>query len=432
MPSSSFKVVCLGGGNAAGYLIKELVALGKVAPADIAVITDEAVVAYERPALSKGYLAPEGAARLPGFHTCVGGGGERQDPAWYQAKGITYLTKSSVTSVDVASKVLSLASGDSVQYEQLVVATGARPVTLTDIKLPGDGLEGVHYLRNEEQAAALVAGIKAAKERGGKAVVIGGGYIGMEVAAGLAGNGLAVTVVFPEDRLLSRLFTPQIAAFYEKFYQAKGITLLKGATLLGVEGEGGKVARVAVKAAGAESKLEAALVVVGVGARANTELFAGKLELAAGGIKVNGQLESSVPGVYAIGDVAAFPLAGAAARQEHVTHARQSAAHVAKAISGAAPGDYAYLPFFYSRVFNLSWVFYGSSEGEVVHFGDYEAGPKIGAYWVKGGKVVGAFLESGSADEAAALKTLAAAAPAAPPSEELAQQGITFALGAKL
>ena len=101
---------------------------------------------------------------MPGFHTCVGVGGERQDAAWYAEKGITYLTGTRVTSADLASKTLTTAAGDTVTYEKLVVATGARPTTLSDIGVPGGDLGGVLYLRNEADAAELVeamAGIKA-------------------------------------------------------------------------------------------------------------------------------------------------------------------------------------------------------------------------------------------------------------------------------
>ena len=84
------------------------------------------VVSYERPALSKAYLFPEGAARLPGFHTCVGGGGARQEPAWYEEQGITFLAGTRITAVDVAAKSLTTATGDTIRFEKLVVATGAR------------------------------------------------------------------------------------------------------------------------------------------------------------------------------------------------------------------------------------------------------------------------------------------------------------------
>ncbi|PRW59212.1 monodehydroascorbate reductase [Chlorella sorokiniana] len=425
--AKQYKHVVLGGGNAAGYFAREWVARNG-AKGELAIIGDEPYVSYERPALSKAYLFPEAPARLPGFHSCVGGGGERQLPEFYAQHGIDYLTNTKVTAVDVATKQLTTASGDSITYDKLVVATGARPSTLVDFKTPGADLKGVHYLRNVADADALIAAIADCKAAGGKAVAIGGGYIGLECAAALALNGLDVTMVFPEDRFMARLFTPDIAAFYEQFYAGKGIKIVKGDVVSSLEGADGKVTAAVLKGG---AKLEANLVLVGVGARPNTELFAGQLELLAGppgGIKTDEHLRTSNPDVYAIGDVAAFPLklTGVTTRQEHVTCCRQTAAHAAAELLGESkPFDYQ--PFFYSRVFNLSWQFYGLSEGEVVQFGDVSAG-KFGAFWVQGGKVVGAFLESGSPEENAAIKKVAQAQPAAP--ADLAQQGLAFALAA--
>eukprot|EP00798_Chlamydomonas_sp_ICE-L_P019363 gene19363-26011_t len=217
---SAFKYVVLGGGNSAGYAGKQFLESG-LKPGELAIIGEEPVVSYERPALSKAYLTIDGGPRLPGFHTCVGGGGERQTPDWYKEKGITFMTSTKVTSADVKTKTLCLANGGKVTYEKLIIATGARVIQLTEFKTPGAELGGIYYLRDEADGAKLVEAMKAVKAAGGKAVVVGGGYIGMEVAAQLASNGIPSTIVMPEDRLLARLFTPELAAFYESYYQSK-------------------------------------------------------------------------------------------------------------------------------------------------------------------------------------------------------------------
>ncbi|KAF6255444.1 monodehydroascorbate reductase [Scenedesmus sp. NREL 46B-D3] len=393
--------------------------------------------------LSKAYLFPQGAARLPGFHTCAGGGGERQGPDWYKEKGIAYLTNSRVAAADLAARSLTLASGDMITYQQLVVATGADPVRMTDFKAPGADLSGIHYLRNVADADALLVAVEAAKAAGNKAVVVGGGYIGLEVAAGLSMHGLDVTMVFPDDHLMARIFNAELAAFYEAYYAAKGIRLLKGQLAKEFRGDG-KVSSVVLSDG---STLPADLVLVGAGARPVSGLFAGQLQLdKAGGIVVDGNFKTSVDGVYAIGDVAAFPLlaaGGELVRQEHVTHARSSAAHAAKALMGTNPTAYDYQPYFYSREFNLSWQLFGQTEGaeQVVTWGTLDVAaaaasaapggpaPKFGAYWIKGGRVVGAFIEGGAAEEAAALKALTTAAPAAPADvAELRAQGVAWAL----
>ncbi len=426
--AQSYKYVLLGGGNSGGYAARQYVALNGEAK-QLAIITDEPVVAYERPALSKAYLAPENPARLPGFHTCVGVGGERQTPEWYAENGITYLTNTKITAVDTAAKKLTTAAGGEITYEKLIIATGARTVSLADFKTPGAELKGLFYLRNIQDADALNVAIAATKAAGGKVVCIGGGYIGMECAAALAGNGLDVTMVFPEDRLMPRLFDSKLASFYEAFYASKGIKLIKGSIAESFRGDDNGAVTTTVLKGGQE--LESSLVIVGVGARPNVELFKGQLDLLEGppgGVKVDSKLRASIPDVYAVGDVAAFPQkreGGKHTRQEHVQNCRESAAYAVSDMLGSPLAEeYDYLPFFYSRVFTLSWQFYGLSPGAPVHFGDHAEG-KFGAFWVDNGRVVGAFLESGTPEEFAAIKKVAVEQPEAP--EDLAAEGLAFA-----
>jgi monodehydroascorbate reductase (NADH) len=428
MAASDYKYVILGGGQAAGYTAREFVS-GGLSAGELAIITEEDVVSYERPALSKAYLLPDGP-RLPGFHTCVGGGGERQAPDWYKEKGIDFKTGTTVKSVDAKAKKLTTESGDTIGYEKLILATGSGTINLADFGTEGADLEGILYLRDVADADKLVAAIGAAKGAGGKVVVVGGGYIGMEVASGLNQNGLDVTVVFPEPWLMPRLFTADIAGFYEDFLSGKGIKLLKGNTAKAFKGEGGKVTKTVLDNG---DELDSSLVVVGVGARPNTQLLKGQLDVEdqkPGGIPVNGRLQTSDPDVYAIGDIALFPqprFGGGKARQEHVQHARESGAFVARELLGKQQDDYDYLPYFYSRIYDLGWVFYGEQKGDTVFFGDKSA-KKFGTYWVDDGKVVAGFIEGGSDDEKAAVKKLAEVRPASPGQEELAKQGIDFAL----
>ena len=515
--STSVGTLFLGGGNAAGYFAAEY---DKIVAADpslkesafggsIAVVSGERSVSYERPALSKGYLFPKSPARLPGFHACVGGGGERQEAAWYEEKGIRYKLGSEATRVDAAARTVTLADGSVFKYHKLVVATGCRPVDLArDLKMPGAAAaeaaeeggggaappaENVFYLRDvvdadrlysalEKAAVAAAASAAAGSDGSGAArpLVIGGGYIpppkkkkkkkkilGLELAAALVGWGLKPVVAFPEDRLLARILTRDAAAFYSKFYELKGAELRPGVSVKALErGSGGDAQNIVSAAALSDgTSLPVSLVVVGVGARPRTELFEGEggdsqiavVGGAPGGVLVDSRLRSvSAPGVWACGDVAAFPsscLSGSAegsssqpTRQEHVQHARSSAAFVARdiarfaaasgsdaaanadpAAAAAAAADapsYSYLPYYYSRVFDLGWVFYGSpsssSSSETVEFGerDAEAAAKgekqtFGSFHLEAaddgsGKkmIVGAFLEGGSPEQNAVIKKL--------------------------
>ena len=151
----------------------------------------------------------------------MGGGGEAQDADWYARHGVKVLHGGGahVTVADVASRRLATACGRVVRYDRLVVATGAAAARLP--AAAGGELRGVHYLRSEADAAGLVA----AAARGARVVIVGGGFIGMEVAAGLAPRGCQVTMVFPEEHLMPRLFTKELASHYEALYRDRGMDI---------------------------------------------------------------------------------------------------------------------------------------------------------------------------------------------------------------
>jgi monodehydroascorbate reductase (NADH) len=277
----------------------------------------------------------------------------------------------------------------------------------------------------------LVSAIQSKPE--GPAVIVGGGYIGLELAAVLKMNNYKVKMVCPEPWFMPRLFTEDIASFYEGYYKGKGVDIIKGrATGIGKD-EHGNVKIVKLKDG---RELEGDIVVVGVGARPLTGLFKGQLQEEERGIKTDGFFRTSVPDVYAVGDVAAFPMKiyGDIRRVEHVDHARKSAAQAVQAIKAKEEGrsveEYDYLPYFYSRSFDLSWQFYGDNVGEAVIFGDNNpATPKaqFGSYWIKDGRVVGVFLENGTPEENKAIAKVARAQPLVESKEELRKDGLAFA-----
>ncbi|KAH7285419.1 hypothetical protein KP509_33G027500 [Ceratopteris richardii] len=431
MSATYFKYIILGGGVAAGYAAREFASLG-LCPGELAIISKEAVAPYERPALSKAYLFPEGAARLPGFHTCVGSGGERLPPEWYGEKGIELILNTLIVKVDLAQKTLESSSGNIFKCGTLIIATGATFIKLTDFGVQGADAKGIYYLREIDDADALIEGIH--EKPGGKAVIVGGGYIGLELAADLIINKLDVTMVYPEPWCMPRLFTAEIAAFYEGYYQSKGVKIVKGTVATGFESDAsGHVNLVKLKDG---RELSADIVVVGVGARPLVSLFKGQLEEEKGGIKVDSFFQTSVSGVYAVGDVATFPLKlyNENRRVEHVDHARKSAIQAVQHIKATEEGksipEYDYLPYFYSRSFDLSWQFYGDNVGDSVVFGQTDPSvpkAKFGAYWIKDEKVVGAFLENGTPDENKAIAKVARLQPTVESKEALCASGLDFA-----
>ncbi|XP_028774774.1 monodehydroascorbate reductase, chloroplastic/mitochondrial [Neltuma alba] len=404
--------VIVGGGNAAGYAARTFVEHG-MADGRLCIVTKEAYAPYERPALTKGYLFPpdKNPARLPGFHTCVGSGGERQTPEWYEEKGIEMLYQDPVKSIDTEQQTLTTNSGKLLKYGSLIIATGS-----TASRFPekiGGNLPGVHYIRDVADADSLVSSLGKAR----KVVIVGGGYIGMEVAAAAVGWQLDTTIIFPEDHFLQRLFTPSLARRYEELYQKNGVKILKGASIKNLEADSnGHVTAVKL---GDGSTIDADTVVVGIGAKPAVSPFERVgLNKDVGGIQVDGQFRTSIPGIFAIGDVAAFPLKiyNRVARVEHVDHARRSAHHCVKSLLSAQTHAYDYLPYFYSRVFEYEgssrkvwWQFFGDNVGETVEIGNFD--PKIATFWIESGKLKGVLLESGSPEEFQLLPKLARSQP---------------------
>lgn len=404
--------VIVGGGNAAGYAARTFVEHG-MADGRLCIVTKEPYAPYERPALTKAYLFPpdKKPARLPGFHTCVGSGGERQTPEWYKQNGIEMLYEDPVKDIDIEKHTLMTNSGKLLKYSSLIVATGS-----TASRLPekiGGNLPGVHYIRDVADADGLISSLQKAK----KVVVVGGGYIGMEVAAATVGWKLDTTIIFPEDHLLQRLFTPSLARRYEELYEKNGVKILKGASLKNLEvGSDGHVAAVKL---GDGSIVEADTVIIGIGARPAVSSFERLgLNTDVGGIQVDGLFRTNTPGIFAVGDVAAFPLKiyNRITRVEHVDHARRSAQHCVKALLSAQTDTYDYLPYFYSRIFEYEgsprkvwWQFFGDNVGETVEVGNFD--PKIATFWIESGKLKGVLLESGSPEEFELLPKLARSQP---------------------
>lgn len=179
------------------------------------------------------------------------------------------------------------------------------------------------------------------------------------------------------------------------------------------------------------ARIQTDMVVVGIGIRANTTLFDNQLIIEKGGIKVNGYMQTSHKSVYAVGDVASFPIqlfGGDIRRLEHVDSARKTARHaVASIMAPEKRRDLDYIPFFYSRVFTLSWQFYGENRGQVVHYGNFVSG-RFGAYWVKKRRIVGAFLEGGTSEEYEAISTVIRFRSPIEDMAQLEMLGVEFAL----
>lgn len=369
MDGSKFTIV--GGGMVAGYAAKKMVESG-LKPGDLAILSADTAVPYERPPLSKGLLAGKEN------HETI-----RINPIdFYRDHGIEIRLGCLVKAVDPNRRRLALESGGEFAFEKLVIATGLRPRTL---KVPGAGLAGIHYLRSLDDSMAIRDSAAGAT----RAVIVGGGFIGMEVASVLAGKGIESTMVVPEDRVWKRLFTPEISRFFEGYFGARGVRLVKGAGIAGFTGDG---AVSAVELADG-NVVPCDLVVAGIGAEPVTELLAGSGIEVADGVVVNEYLETKYPGVFAAGDVANYPdvLFGKRRRAEHWDNAVSQAEHCARSLM-AAPARCVHVSYFFSDVFDLSYEFWGDPEGadQTVYRGDLAAG-SFSAWWLRQSKLVAAF-----------------------------------------
>ena len=365
------KYVVAGGGMVAGYAAKELVERG-LKPGELTILSADSSVPYERPPLSKGFLAGKDTEESI-----------KINPAeFYREHGIDIQLRCQIAGVDSGGKTLHLQSVEDLVFEKLVIATGARVKTLD---VPGSNLAGVYYLRSLEDSKRIRLRAEDAK----RAVVIGGGFIAMEVAAVLAQKGIAVTIVLNEDRIWKRFFTPAMSRFFEGYYSSRGVRFVRQAQVAELHGNG---VVESVRLAGGES-VACDFVVAGIGVRPLTEIVANSGISVSDGLVVDEYLQSSHPDIYAAGDVANYKdtLFGKRRRVEHWDNAVSQGQHCARALLGDRV-PFIHVPYFFSDVFDLSYEFWGDSSGadEIVERGDTTS-TSFSVWWLIGKRVVAAF-----------------------------------------
>ena len=368
MTSTSHGFVIVGaslaGAKAAQTLRKEGYA-GRVT-----LIGDELHRPYERPPLSKGYLLGSAERESVFVHPAT----------WYAEHDVDLRLGTRATAVDARGHEVHLADGDSLRYAALLLATGSEPVRLT---IPGADLDGVRYLRRLEDSEAL----KAAFAEVGRVVVIGGGWIGLEVAAAARTAGLAVTVLEAAALPLLRVLGPEVARVFADLHREHGVDLRCGVHVERILGAGGRVTGVEL---GGGEVVGADLVVVGVGIRPNTALAQGAGLAVENGVLVDAHLRTSDPDVYAAGDVAnAFhPFLERRLRVEHWANAMRQGPVAARSMLGQ-DATYARLPYFFTDQYDLGMEYngYAGAEDRVVLRGDV-AGREFIAFWLADGRVL--------------------------------------------
>jgi 3-phenylpropionate/trans-cinnamate dioxygenase ferredoxin reductase subunit len=335
----------------------------------VVLIGAEPEIPYERPPLSKGYLQGSSTkAEAQPF------------PAeFYGEKQIELMLDSTVAALDADAGAVTLGDGSAIAFDRLLLATGSRPRPLT---VPGAQLDGVHYLRTFADADAL----KAAAQPGTSAVVVGAGWIGLEVAASLRQAGVEITVVEPAQVPYERTFGQEVGEFYRDLHLGHGVNFRLGE---GVEALLGSTAVSAVRTSSGET-IDADLVVAGIGAIPSTELAEQAGLGVDNGVLVSETLATSNPSVYAAGDIAnqLHPFYKSRIRIEHWANALEQGPAAARAMLGEK-SPYELLPFFFSDQYDLGMEYAGhaSSWDEVVFRGERDSGEFI-AFWLTSGAVV--------------------------------------------
>jgi 3-phenylpropionate/trans-cinnamate dioxygenase ferredoxin reductase subunit len=335
----------------------------------VLLIGAERELPYERPPLTKGYLRGESPREKAHVH----------EPGFYEQHRIELETATTVTELDPAQSRIKLADGRWVEYQRLLLATGAEP---RRIAIAGAELDGVHYLRTLADCDALRERLRV----GGRVVVVGGGWIGSEFAASARQGGLEVTVVDPSPLPLERIFGAEIGVFYRDVHRDHGVELLLGEGVEAFEGER-TVTRVRTTS---DRAIECDFVVVGIGVAPRVELASSAGLAIDNGILVDEKLATSVPGVFAAGDVAnAFhPFYGERIRVEHWANALNQGPAAAHAMLGE-PVSYDRIPYFFSDQYDVGMEYsgYAPKWDEVVFRGDPVDGEFI-AFWLRQQRVM--------------------------------------------
>lgn len=369
-----YKYIIVGGGIVAGYAAQEFIKHSGFNKGDLAIITDDDAVPYERPPLSKDFLAGE-----ENYEDI-----QINSPEFYRKYGINLFLYTRGNHINTLSKTIKTDHGDTFHYDKLLLATGSSAI---ELDLPGSNHTAIKYLRTVEDARA----IRDALNESNRIIVVGGGHIGMETAASLTQDGHHVTMVFPEGALMEKLFTPELSEFYEDYYRQQGITLIKGETVERFADTGKGIQAILSN----DDKLDADLVVVGIGAKPNLSIVKDTPIKVDDGVIVNHRLQSSDADVYAAGDIANYfdSTFNKRRRVEHWQNAVDTATYAAREMLGIVQEDFSALRYFFSDTFDLSYEFWGdnSEANQILHLGSFEE-QSVGVWWMMSNRLVATLL----------------------------------------
>ena len=369
------RYVIVGGGLAAASAIEGIRELDKAG--EITVVSAERELPYHRPPLSKGYLAGREQLETVRIH----------DAPWYRDNRVRYRLGVEAKSIHMKKRSVTLASGERLEYDRMLLATGSHSRRLA---VPGADTPGVFLLRTVGESTAL----KAVLKPGAKVVVVGGSFIGMEVAATARGLGAEVTVLEVGPLVFGRFSDPALSDWFQRMLESHGITVRTGVRVARIKTMAGKLTGIATET---DEQYPADVVVAGVGAEPNTGWLASSgFGIDRGGLVVNVRLETNADDVWAAGDVARFPdpVTRQPRRLEHWDNALMQGKQAGRNMAGAEE-PYLHQSAFFSDLFDVTINVLGDTERpdtvQIKGSADLAA-PNLTALYVRDHKLTGAVL----------------------------------------
>jgi 3-phenylpropionate/trans-cinnamate dioxygenase ferredoxin reductase subunit len=393
------RIVIIGAGQAGAQAVATLRAEGFAGP--ITMIGDEAYAPYQRPPLSKTYLM--GTMERDRLFL--------KPDAFYAEAKCELLLNTSAVSIDRAARTVALSDGRALPYDRLLIATGTR---VRKISVSGGDLPGIHYLRSIADVDALRPALETCRSL----AVVGGGYIGLEVAAVARKRGLAVTVFEALDRVMARAVSKPVSAFYEKVHAEAGVVFHLNTGVEAFEGTG----RLTGVRAGGET-FPAEIALVGIGVIPNAEIAAAAGLKCADGIQVDPFCATEDPAIFAAGDCTRHRgRNGDLIRLESVQNAIDQAKHAALAMAGK-PTAYREVPWFWSDQYDLKLQIAGLAwpGDQLVMRGDPKA-RKFAAFHLRNGAVAAVEAVNAAPEYMIGRKLIAEGTPVSP--ERLADSAI--------
>ncbi|UJC79428.1 NAD(P)/FAD-dependent oxidoreductase [Rhodococcus erythropolis] len=406
--STNRRFVIVGGGLAGAKIAEAL--RDRDFDGEITVLSEEDHLPYERPPLSKEFFA--GKKTLPEFTV--------HDGEWFRDHHIDLRPGTTATAIDPAAHTVSLPDGSTISYDKLALATGSRSRRLD---IPGSDAEGVHYVRTVDQATALLRTLAADK----KLVVIGAGWIGLEIAASARGFDVEVTVLEHAGLPLESTLGPEMGEVFAALHRQNGVDLRTGTDVSAISVDGDHASGVTLSDG---TVIPADAVLIAVGALPNTELASEAGIDVDNGVLVDAGLQSSDPDIVAVGDIAAaqHPILNSRIRVEHWANALNQPETAADTMLGR-PAEYVRMPYFFTDQYDLGMEYVGHAPhggySRVVTRGDVDKREFL-AFWLDSANKVLAGMNVNIWDAGDAIKELVASSGPVDP-ERLADPEIPLA-----